>query len=117
MLCCESSALRCAFVLNIEILCDDDTGGGSEFCFSGPYVRCYQPEILVMLREKRIRPSNFSWCFTFLFELSIFALNDGSLQLGDGSYNNRVTPFPVVGLSSGVVSVAAGRVRCFEVAV
>jgi hypothetical protein len=68
-----------------------------------------------MLREKRTRPSIFSWCFTFLFELSIFALNDGSLQIGDGSYNYRTNPFPVV--SSGVVSVAAGKVRCFEVAV
>ncbi len=33
MLCCELSALRCVFVLNIELLCDDDTRVGSEFRF------------------------------------------------------------------------------------
>jgi hypothetical protein len=39
MLCCESSALRCVFALNIEMLYDDDTGGGSEICYLGIYVR------------------------------------------------------------------------------
>ena len=37
-----------------------------------------------------------------------------SVQLGDGSSGNqRLTPYDVVGLSSGVVSLASGDVRTF----
>ena len=37
----------------------------------------------------------------------------GFEQLGDGSFDAKVSPVDVVGLTSGVVSVALGWVRLF----
>ena len=53
----------------------------------------------------------------FCSKFPSFAFTYCRLQIGDGSKTNRATPRAVVGLSSGVVSVAAGRVRYFEVEV
>ena len=42
-----------------------------------------------------------------------FVLTSYFVQVGDGTQTNRLTPVAVVGLGSGVASVAAGKVRLF----
>ena len=62
----------------------------------------------VMLHAAAIRLQRFSACCGM--RAGVCRLHHFHLQLGDGTTTNRLTPVQVVGLSSGVASVALGQV-------
>jgi len=52
-------------------------------------------------------------CTALFLHISIVDLRCFFVQLGDNSTTDRFTPVEVVGLGSGVISVALGSVRFF----
>ena len=94
-----------------------DARGGPHACFTVSFLCCSKQWGGLVLGLQFLWPSNCGCLLARVFYVRkevFFVVTRCFVQVGDGtSGTNRLTPVAVVGLGSGVASVALGAVRIF----